>query len=71
MSVIPPINPRLCPLCGQANQCAMEVERASGVQQPPCWCAQTVFTAELLARIPEPARGTACLCAACARAAAA
>jgi hypothetical protein len=55
-----------CPLCGQTNQCAMEAERVTGVKQPPCWCTQATFTAELLARIPAPARGKACICAACA-----
>lgn len=56
-----------CPLCGQANQCAMDAERATGVKQPPCWCTQATFTAELLARIPAPARGKACVCEACAK----
>jgi hypothetical protein len=59
-------NPADCPLCGQANQCAMEAQRMNGIQQPPCWCIQATFTAELLARIPPPARGLACVCAACA-----
>lgn len=65
-----PADPRLCPLCQQTNQCAMEVERATGQKQPPCWCSQTRFEVELLARVPEHARGTACICAACARQAA-
>lgn len=68
MPVIVPLDPTACPLCGQANQCAMEVERATGVKQPPCWCSQLSFDAESLSRIPEHARGTACLCAACAQA---
>lgn len=61
-----PLDAAACPLCGQANQCAMEAQRLTGVKQPPCWCTQATFTAELLARIPVPARGTACVCAACA-----
>ena len=65
MTPNPPINAKICPLCGQANQCAMEVERATGVQQAPCWCTQIQFSAELLNKIPEAARGIACLCAAC------
>lgn len=60
-----------CPLCGQANQCAMQAERVTGVKQPPCWCTQIIFTKELLARIPTSARGVACVCAACAAAASA
>ena len=64
-------NPADCPLCGHDNQCAMETQRVTGIQQPPCWCTQATFTAELLARIPPPARGLACVCAACAAEAAA
>jgi hypothetical protein len=65
---MPDYSPELCPLCGQPNQCAMEVERATGIAQPPCWCAQTQFSADLLNKIPEAARGVACLCAACVKA---
>jgi hypothetical protein len=46
----------------------METERLTGIQQAPCWCSQTQFSAELLNRIPESARGVACLCAACVKA---
>jgi hypothetical protein len=60
-------NPALCPLCGQGNQCAMEIERATGEKQPPCWCTQASFDADLLARIPLESRNQACICAACAR----
>lgn len=55
-----------CPLCGQANRCAMEAQRETGVPQPPCWCTQVDFSAELLARIPDSARRKACICQACA-----
>lgn len=68
MQVALPIDPNLCPLCQQPNQCAMEVEQAIGVKQPPCWCSQAKFEAALLSRIPEHARGKACLCNACAQA---
>ena len=66
MQVALPADPNLCPLCAQPNQCAMEVERATGVKQPLCWCSQARFEAELLSRIPVHARGKACICAACA-----
>ncbi|HZY16810.1 MAG TPA: cysteine-rich CWC family protein [Ramlibacter sp.] len=56
-----------CPLCGQANACAMELQRTTGVDQPPCWCTQLDFTTELLARVPAQARNRACICPACAR----
>jgi hypothetical protein len=45
----------------------MEVERATGQAQPPCWCTQVDFSAELLARVPAPAQRLSCICAACAR----
>jgi hypothetical protein len=59
------MNTQLCPLCGRPNRCAMEVEKETGVTQPPCWCTQRDFSAELLARVPTAAQGTACVCAAC------
>lgn len=55
-----------CPLCGQANHCAMEVERATGQPQPPCWCTQADFPPELLDRLPPAARRQACICPTCA-----
>jgi hypothetical protein len=61
-------DPRHCPLCGQANGCAMETARATGQQQPPCWCTQVGFNREVLAQIPAAARGKACVCQACATA---
>ncbi len=64
----PAIDPCLCPLCGQSNQCANEVERATGVAQGPCWCTTAVFTPALLERIPADSRRKACVCARCAAA---
>jgi hypothetical protein len=63
----PQPDPSRCPLCGAANRCAMEVERATGVKQEACWCAGERFGADLLARVPPAAQGRACLCQACAR----
>jgi hypothetical protein len=59
-------DPSHCPLCGQPNRCAMEAERATGQQQPPCWCTQLTFEPALLDRIAPQARGLACICQACA-----
>lgn len=69
MTTKPPPNPEHCPLCGKANHCAMALERSSGQKQPPCWCTQATFNADLLAQIPAQAKGRACVCAACAEAA--
>jgi hypothetical protein len=62
-----------CPLCGQDNRCAAEVERATGQKQPPCWCAAADlrFGPELLAKVPPAQRDLACICARCAAQAAA
>ena len=65
----PTPDPTRCPLCGGDNRCALEREKALGAPQPPCWCRDERFTPELLARIPPEARGMACLCQGCARAA--
>lgn len=58
--------PTRCPLCGQLNQCAMEVERTTGIEQPPCWCTRVPFDHAVLNRIPAQTRGQACICQACA-----
>ena len=59
-------DPSRCPLCERDNGCAMEMQRRTGEPQPPCWCTQVAFSAELLARVPATARDHACLCVACA-----
>jgi hypothetical protein len=45
----------------------MEVERLTGEKQPPCWCTQVDFSADLLARVPVEQQRRSCICAACAR----
>ena len=44
----------------------MELELATGMKQPPCWCTQVDFNRDVLARVPNEARGQACICRACA-----
>jgi len=58
-------DPGCCPLCGGDNRCAMERERVTGEPQPPCWCVAQSFSAELLERLPESAKGQACICGNC------
>lgn len=65
-AISPPIPANVCPLCGQSNQCAMELQRSTGVPQGPCWCTTAVVAPSVLERIPAAARGTACVCAQCA-----
>ena len=50
-----------CPLCGESNACGM----AAG--QESCWCFDVSIPAAVLEKIPEEARGVACVCEACAR----
>lgn len=65
MSAEPIPDPCLCPLCGGDNRCAMEVARATGEAQEPCWCTTQVFSPQLLARLHKVAAGKACICARC------
>jgi hypothetical protein len=59
-------DPTRCPLCGQPNACANETARATGQAQPPCWCTEVDFSAELLQRVPAELQRKACICSACA-----
>jgi Cysteine-rich CWC len=61
-----PATATLCPLCGQENQCAMDIERGTGVKQAPCWCVLAKFDVDLLASVPADKRNLACICATCA-----
>lgn len=45
----------------------MERARDTGEQQPPCWCTKVQLDPALKAKVPPPALGRACICAACAR----
>lgn len=56
---------KVCPLCGGPNGC--EPARL-GSQDVPCWCTTASFSPELLARVPAPLQGRACICAKCASA---
>ncbi|MBP6395072.1 MAG: cysteine-rich CWC family protein [Giesbergeria sp.] len=51
-----------CPLCGQANQCAM----AQTPSSTPCWCMDSRIAPQTLAAIPTAERGQRCICPACA-----
>ena len=64
MSACSTIDPCRCPLCGQANHCAME-DKANAQPQTPCWCTREQFSAALLRQIPDAAKGKACICQAC------
>ncbi|REK75703.1 hypothetical protein DX130_01070 [Paenibacillus paeoniae] len=53
-----------CPLCGGGNSCAALLEE----NPRDCWCFHAAIPKELLARIPEEARGKSCVCENCVRA---
>ncbi|GGD09252.1 cysteine-rich CWC family protein [Halopseudomonas salina] len=54
----------VCPLCGQANQCAYV---ASDVTVK-CWCFAVPVSKQNLARVPADQIDKACLCPRCATA---
>jgi hypothetical protein len=66
--VIGVIDATHCPLCGEANRCAVELARETGTLQSECWCMQADFSAALLSKVPDAARGASCICARCAAA---
>jgi hypothetical protein len=67
MAALLTVDPSRCPLCGGDNRCAIELERATGRKQPPCWCMDegVTFPPSLHASLPSEARGLACICANC------
>ncbi len=66
MSTAPPLkNASRCPLCGGDNRCAMEIERATGQAQGPCWCVAENFPPDVIAALPAEAQGKACICSQC------
>ncbi|VTU38474.1 hypothetical protein H6CHR_05229 [Variovorax sp. PBL-H6] len=66
MGAKPAVDASRCPVCGEANRCAIELERETGQPQGACWCMQARVGPEALARVPSDARGVACICARCA-----
>jgi hypothetical protein len=53
-------DPARCPLCGEVNSCGM----AAGDTE--CWCFTAKVPDEVLARLPDGARGVVCVCRKCA-----
>ncbi|WP_083944587.1 MULTISPECIES: cysteine-rich CWC family protein [unclassified Variovorax] len=66
MGAEPGVDASRCPVCGEANRCAIELERETGQPQGTCWCMRSGISPEALARVPDEARGQACICARCA-----
>ncbi len=53
------MDPRTCPLCGKPNQCGMAEGKGS------CWCFEVKLDPAALAKLPEEAKGKACVCRSC------
>ena len=50
------IDPSTCPICGETNQCAQEIAKATGRPHKTCWCMTATFSAKLLYRVPAEAK---------------
>lgn len=54
-----------CPLCGGDNSCAMAASGGDPDACENCWCRTATIPDAVLARVPAPLRGRACICARC------
>jgi hypothetical protein len=59
------IDPSKCPICGDTNQCAQEIAKATGTPPERCWCITATFSSEVLDRVPKEAKNKACICSKC------
>ncbi|MBV9890906.1 MAG: cysteine-rich CWC family protein [Rhizobacter sp.] len=50
-----------CPVCGEANGCAIAAAAAG-----PCWCVDASFSASVCARAALAGGASRCICARCA-----
>lgn len=55
-------NATKCPLCGEANECAV----AAGRDPESCWCMTATISPTAIAAIPAEAQGKVCICPRCA-----
>jgi hypothetical protein len=63
-AIAPPLSQLTCPLCGGPNGC--EPAASGRFDGAPCWCTSVKIPKEVLDRVPEADRRTACLCRRCA-----
>lgn len=52
--------PARCPLCESPNACGQQRG------DPTCWCYVVTISNEVLAKVPDEARGQRCICRTCA-----
>ena len=55
-----PVDPSLCPTCGEPNTCGMSQGKTE------CWCFSASIPQAALDRIPAEAKNLACICQRCA-----
>lgn len=48
---------RICPLCGQDNNCQHDHIK--------CWCTTAKFPKHVLEMVPDDKKGKACICKSC------
>ena len=64
MTTFAPLSPAAaCPLCGQANQCAI----AEGQDASGCWCMTATIATSALSALAPASWGQRCICPGCAR----
>ncbi|WP_144212614.1 cysteine-rich CWC family protein [Shewanella donghaensis] len=56
-----PDEPLICPVCQQANQCAVSV----GKSIQDCWCLAQSTKASIIPRVLDDLKGQACVCQSC------
>ena len=59
--MLDPAAKKICPLCGEPNQCAM----AADPDASECWCENEKFPAELIGHLPAGMIGQKCICKSC------
>ncbi|MBL8917276.1 MAG: cysteine-rich CWC family protein [Myxococcaceae bacterium] len=52
-------DPTRCPLCQQDNACGAAAGKSD------CWCFSVTLDPAALAKLPEAAKGKACVCRTC------
>jgi len=57
------INPARCPICNQANHCAMLEPNQPSAEQ--CWCHSALFSSDILKQLNSSAINKACICQNC------
>lgn len=61
-----PQSANVCPLCGEPNQCAMELAKTTRESVTACWCVTVAFSEKLLSKVPPGALNKVCICQKCA-----